>query len=175
MDLVAAVQASASSVIELEDVFTDAYEYYELVLTDIVSSAASETLAMRLKIAGAWKTDAGYFFHLDKSQSATSTFSGAAVSAGAQLQLAGYDSDIGNSAAMPSSITVRIPNPAAAATYKHLDWSGHQPTAGGAGSVRKISGAGGYSTATGALTGVRIYLLGGGNITAMARLYGYKK
>lgn len=175
VDLVSAVSANASSVIELEGVFTDAYEYYELVLTGIVSSAASETLAMRLKIAGAWKTDGAYFFHLDKSQAATSAFSGAAVSAGSQLQLAGYDGDIGNSASMPSSITVRIPNPADAATYKHLDWSGHQPTAGGAGNVRKILGAGGYSGVAGALTGVRIYLQGGGNITAKARLYGYKK
>ena len=158
--------------IDVETGFGETYDDYLIVATNITPSVDGVDLFARLKLAGAYQTDALYNYHLNKSTSAAATYSGEAAEGATSIKVAAaLDTNGGADSVTEFNMDARNIN--SSSGNKAIDWKGHTVDANASPWVKRASGAGLYRNGS-ALTGVRFFATSG-NISGTFRLYGVNK
>lgn len=160
------VTASAASTVDVETTFSSTYDAYVIVGSGVVPSVDGSTLGSRLKVSGAYDTGSNYRWTVTTNgANSTSFVSEVSTSATFINVLSFFDGSSG----AHGNFTMQVYNPASTSLQKMVTWQG----AGLEATARVKHNVGsGFNTGTGAVTGVRFYLTGGGTITGKFRLYG---
>ena len=153
--LVANVNFTSAADINIDNVFSSAYQNYVIKLS--INTSAAVTLAMRLRDGSGDSTGTNYQF--SAMQIVTNVWASLDNSTGQNFWNIGY-----NSGSVPVSSTVNISNPNVAARTSY-DYSGSYNQLGLFG--------GGMQSATTQWTGFKV-LVGSGTITGNVRVYGLR-
>jgi len=161
------VTASASATVDIETTFSSTYDAYLLVATGVTVATNSAPIACRMKIGGSYITTSTYVYHGTQLISSGAGYA-SSVSAGAgAIRLL---DNVGSAANRLANFSMFIYAPASTAFSKMITWDGGALSETGA--QYKCTGSG-HNTGTGALTGIRIFTDGNGNVNAGTfRLYG---
>ena len=159
---------SASSAININDVFSATYDRYRLVLDFTLAGSTGQAIYMRMRVSGSDDTNSTYdyaYCYINSNGISNASINYASSPAN-KFNLT-YNNGTGNQANCRSSIAIDIFNPYASGwtTYNGTSYSGDYQ-----GAVNVIGGAFRNTTS---FTGITIYP-GGSNITGGYAVYGYK-
>ena len=166
--LLSTVTASNSATVDIETTFDSTYDSYILMLTAVRSTNNNQTLEVRCKIGGSYRTGNNYF-HLTKPNSASASYSSTVGQNSAELAIA---KGLASANAHHLNLNLYISQPSLTDRYHILHWAGGVID----GNQYALGASGfGYNQNTGALTGIRFILDGGTIRDGTFKLYGVAK
>lgn len=158
--LLLTVTASNSATVDLEGVFDDTYDEYEIV-ADNITVATGGAISTRFKIGGAYITSSTY---------------GSIGFSNTTTQSNKVFDDLGNAAGVNAHFIAHLQNPEKTGIYHVLFFQGIAGQAGVTnGTPAYFTNAGVYNNTTGALTGIRFYSDAGNVLTGTFRVFGIRK
>ena len=168
LTLLSSVTASNSSTVDMETTFDSTYDSYVIMLTNVKPQNNNESLQLKMKISGSYKT-ANYYYHINKSNSASNSYQG---EANANVSIMYLARGLASSNNHPLNLNLYISQPSSTGQFHSVNWHGGHID----GNQYAVMASGtGYNQNTGALTGIR-FDMGGGNIErGTFKLYGVAK
>jgi|TARA_R110000824_G_scaffold44741_1_gene129979 hypothetical protein len=169
LQLLSTVTASASATVDIETTFNGTYDAYVIIGTDVVVSGDNSTLAVRMKLGGAYVTTSTYKRATGNFGSATSTNSYSGTSSAADSSITITGGGVGNDSFSALQLKVETSGPTSTALQKFIRFDAEYLD--GVGNFYAGTG-GGTNTGTGALTGIRFFPNTGTITSGTFRLYG---
>lgn len=161
MTFITSVTANDSATVDLENAMST-YGVYMVVANQIITTgAANPTFQCQLKVGGAYRSDAFYSY-----QSVVPPITTLGNTTGTSLQFTG--SLAANKAV---SFVMYVYNPSNTTDIKIVSWHGGWSWSG-TGSPGLVTGAGGYTALTTAITGLRFFTSTNNLVSGTFRLYG---
>ncbi len=155
--LLSVVTASSSTTVDIENVFTSAYDNYRIVFSGVKVSSSTASMSVRFKLAGSYVSTATYNYITDGNSALTGQTSILVVEGGTHT-----DGNINGE--------INVSNPSVT-TQKHSIYANGYS----AGAIQTALGKGGHNTGTGnALTGIRFFLTSGNYVVGDFRTYGLR-
>jgi hypothetical protein len=163
------ISPSAVSSLDLETGIGSTYTEYMIKFANVYPSTDDGTMEAILKVGGSYQT-ADYKRHTAQSQDTATTYSGNAHSSDSKIQIA---FTFGNATGEGANGTIFFGDPTGTDNFKALYNMGQ--IVNSAGNMRTFSGAGVYTGAVTALTGVRLQMNTGNFSSGEFTLYGLTK
>jgi len=168
LTLLSSVTASNSSTVDMETTFDSTYDSYVIMLTHVKPQNNNETLQLRMKIGGSYKT-ANYYYHINKSNSASNSYQ---AESNANVSIMYLARGLATSNPHPLNLNLYISQPALTNQFNSVNWHGGHVD----GNQYAVMASGtGYNQNQGALTGIRFYMSGGNIEWGTFKLYGVAK
>jgi hypothetical protein len=169
LTLLATITASASSSIDIEDVFTSTYDNYIILVTSAKCSTNSNSfIKVRFKISGTYR-DTNYRWFRTTQNSSSTTYNGDSNNSDTEIRCS---ADNNNGSADSLDMVFEINNPTSTALHKQIKWS----IIGNNNSGNQYTTGSGINNGTpAALTGVRIQPNAGNFSSGVFRIYGVRK
>lgn len=167
LTLLSTVTASASATIDIETTFNSTYDVYLIEASGISVAGDGAPLVCQMKIGGSYLTTSTYSYHAAGNSSSNAAYSAYTATTTTNIY---FIDNIGNAANRMANFYMHVLNPSSTTKSKMVTWQGGAVSANG--TLFSNMGSG-LNTGTAALTGIRFWTNGSGNITAGSfRLYG---
>ena len=161
MTFITSVTANNSATVDLEDAMST-YGVYMVVANQIITTgAANPTFQCRLKVGGAYRSDSFYSY-----QSLVPPATTRADAAGPSME---FTASLAANQAV--SFVMYVYSPSNTTDVKVVSWHGGFSWSG-TGSPGLVTGAGGYTALTTAITGLRFFTSTNNLVSGTFRLYG---
>jgi len=161
----AAVDASTSSTVDIEDAFDDTYDMYVIIMSNI-NLSNNTSLSARVKVGGSYITASGYAYHIADPVMSSAAYSAVNSNTTTSVPLTGGATA---SNARTQSFKIEIPEPYNTVSAQMFRVTG--TVYDSSLDLHDINGSG-MQTTTGALQGFRFFPGFGTIISGTATLYG---
>jgi hypothetical protein len=169
MVLLSTITASTDAEIDFNGLFTSAYRDYELIGSNIHTSADNVSVGVRVLIANGIKSDSHYRYTRIRNYSGDATVRGAAEQTDTEFaKVAGYG--VGNAAGEHANFRMMIFNPLGTDNFKTIETKASSVDPSG--DHFHLHGSGHYKNGVAALTGIRFFVASGTIATGTFKLYG---
>ena len=167
--LLSTITASTDAAIDFTGLFTSAYRDYEVIGSNIHTSADNVSVSVRVFVGGSIKTDSHYRFSRIRNYSGDNTPIGTAEQTDTEFAFFGGRT-LGNAAGEHSNFRMTIFNPLGTDNFKTVESkaSSIDPS----GDHFHLHGSGHYKNGVAALTGIRFFVASGTIATGTFKLYG---
>jgi len=169
MVLLSTITASADDEIDFTGLFTSAYRDYEVIGSNIHTSADGADVSVRVFVGGSIKSDSHYRYTRIRNYSGDATVRGTAEQTDTEFaKVAGYGA--GNAAGEHANFRMMIFNPLGTDNFKTVETKASSMDTGA--DHFHVNASGHYKNGVAALTGIRIFVSSGNIATGTFKLYG---